>query len=223
MPARITPLINEHFYHIFNRGVNKQPIFENVKDYKRFLTLIRYSNYENCNLRFSKFILLSNRERLEIERKLEKSTKLTDILTYCLMPNHFHLLLRQKVNNGISKFMAKLQNSYGKYLNIKNNRIGPLFQNRFKSVLVETDNQLLHLSRYIHLNPYSSAIIKDFDALLNYQWSSLREYLLISNSEICIKKVILGSFSNPTKYREFILNNSDYQKNLDKIKHLIID
>lgn len=90
------------------------------------------------------------------------------------MPNHFHLLLQQIRDGGITEFISKLTNSYTRYFNIRNKRIGPLFQGEFKAVHVETDEQLIHLSRYIHLNPIVSYITKKLES---YQWFSYLEYL----------------------------------------------
>lgn len=223
MPARYCPLVTEHFYHIYNRGVNQQPIFNDRRDYKRFAILLKFYNFTDYPLRFSKFLLLSNDQRKEIWRRLEKSDTYTDLISYCLMPNHFHLLLKQNKDKGISKFMANLQNSYTKYINLKNDRVGHLLQGQFKTVKIDSEEQLLHVSRYIHLNPYSSAVVADYQSLLDYEWSSLKEYVLDQQNEVCVKDIILDSFNSKLKYRDFVLDNAGFQKNLENIKHLTID
>lgn len=223
MPARFVPLVNDHFYHIFNRGVNKQPIFQGVRDYKRAMGILEFYSF-NPKLRFSKFLLLSQEERNNFMDSLHKiNDKLVDIICFCLMPNHFHLLLNQLKDNGISKFMANLQNSFTRYFNTKHERIGPLLQGQFKAVLIEDDNQLLHVSRYIHLNPYSSFIVKDLASLEKYPWSSLSEYLGIASTQICEKLVILSHFKNAEDYKKFVFDQADYQRKLEKIKHLILE
>lgn len=134
MQARFTPLVTDQYYHIFNRGVNKQPIFQGVRDYKRALDILEFYSF-NPKLRFSKFLLLSQEERSNFMDRLHKiNDKLANIICFCLMPNHFHLLLNQLKDNGISKFMANLPNSYTRYFNNRHERIGPLLQGQFKAV-----------------------------------------------------------------------------------------
>jgi putative transposase len=139
------------------------------------------------------------------------------------MPNHFHILIKQKTDNGISKFMANIQNSYARYFNTKHKRIGPLFQGQFKAVKIESEEQLLHVSRYIHLNPYSSALVKNYEELEKYEWSSLKEYLNTTLFPFCSKDDIQEYFKKEGSYKEFVFDNADYQKRLEEIKHLILD
>ncbi len=223
MPARQTPLITNYYYHIFNRGVNKRPIFKSKYEYRRFLLLLKYYNYLDHPVKFSKFMTLAGDQRQEIWSRLAKEKTNTDIISYCLMPNHFHLLLKQNNDNGISKLLANLQNSHVRYFNIKNERVGPLFQGQFKAVRIDSEEQLLHVSRYIHLNPYSSAIVADIDKLIKYEWSSLPEYLNQTKFPFCIKDDILSSFKTDDSYKNFVTDNADYQKELENIKHLTFD
>ena len=185
--------------------------------------LLRFYNSLEYPIKFSKFIKLSVDQRKEIWNRLDKEKTHTDILSYCLMPNHFHLLLKQNSENGISKLLGNLQNSYARYFNIKNERIGHLFQGQFKAVKIDSEEQLLHVSRYIHLNPYSSAVVKDLNALQKYEWSSLPEYLDKVLFNLCSKKNIIGNFKNKESYKKFVLDNADYQKELENIKHLTFD
>ena len=138
------------------------------------------------------------------------------------MPNHFHLLLRQTEERGISKFLSNFQNSYTRYYNTKNERDGAIFLNQFKAVLIRTDEQLIHVSRYIHLNPTTSYVVKDFHSLLDYPWSSLSEYLN-NKPEICEIETIMDIFGTSTNYRKFLEEQVEYQRELDKIKHLILE
>jgi putative transposase len=138
------------------------------------------------------------------------------------MPNHYHLLLKQTKREGISEFIRLSSNSYAKYYNTKHKRTGPLFQGRFKAVRIQTDEQLLHVSRYIHLNPYTSSLVKTFKRLLSYPYSSLKEFAN-NTSGCCSKKPVLEHFENPDKYIRFVKNNADFQKSLQKIKNLSLD
>ncbi len=223
MPARFYPFVNNYYYHIFNRGVNKQPIFNGIIDFKRAVNLLRFYSFKDYPIRFSKFLLLSSDQRKEIWTRLSNSQKYSDIISYCFMPNHFHLLLKQNIDKGISKFMANFQNSYTKYFNLKNDRVGHLFQGQFKAVKIDSEEQLLHVSRYIHLNPFSSGLMEKIDDLSNYKWSSFPEYITDVPFEICNKDVVLASFKNRNTYKEFAFDNADYQKNLENIKHLTLD
>jgi len=183
--------------------------------------LIKYYHFAHSPLSFSKFKKLSRRQREKTYQDLrKKDSLLVEVICFCLMPNHFHFLLKQVADQGISKFLADFQNSYARYFNAKNKRIGSVFQGPFRAVLIESEEQLIHLSRYIHLNPYSSAIVRSPSSLLNYSWSSFQEYLGWENG-FCQKEAILSSFSSLEKYRKFVFNQADYQKQLEKIKHLI--
>jgi putative transposase len=139
------------------------------------------------------------------------------------MPNHFHLILRQESENGISRFISQLLNSYTRYFNIKNRRIGQLFLDQFKNVLVENDNQLLHLSRYIHLNPYSSQLITNIDNIFNNKWSSFGEHFNKNEHKICNTTIVDSNFKTIDKYKEFILDNADYQKSLKILRCLMAE
>lgn len=223
MPARFTPLVINQYYHIFNRGVNKQPIFQGLRDYKRALDILEFYSY-NTKLRYSKFLLLSQEDKNSfMDNLLKENDRLVEIVCFCLMLNHFHLLLNQKKDNGISKFMANLQNSYTRYFNTKHDRVGPLLQGQFKAVLVEDDNQLLHLSRYIHLNPYSSFIVKKIEDLKGYQWSSFPEYLGKVDTALCNKQIVLSHFKDIEGYKKFVFDQADYQRKLEEIKHLTLE
>ena len=136
------------------------------------------------------------------------------------MPNHFHYLLQQKVDGGITEFVSKISNSYTKYFNTKNERVGPILQGEFKSVLVETDEQLIHLSRYIHLNPLVSYLT---DNLESYPWSSHPEYVGINRTSFCSKDIILKQFKSSEDYKQFVLDQEDYGRKLERIKHQTLD
>lgn len=151
--------------------------------------------------------------------KPDFSKKIVEVLTYCLMPNHFHLLIKQLKEDGITEFISKLSNSYTKYYNTKYSRVGPLFQGEFKAVLIENDAQLIHVSRYIHLNPISSFLIKD---LSTYPWSSYGEYINNING-ICSKEQILGYFKSIKDYQQFVSDQIGYAQELELIKHQIIE
>jgi putative transposase len=166
----------------------------------------------------STFLKLNQKKQLEMNfliREMKKTSRV-NILAYCLMPNHFHLILEQHVDNAIQLYMSDIQNSYTRYYNIKYKRLSALLNNQFKAKRIKTDDQLLHVSRYIHLNPYTSYIIKDKNELSLYPWSSLHEYLDDSNEHICKTTIIQSLLSEP--YIDFVLNNAEYQRELKRNK-----
>lgn len=224
MPGRKVVLATDEFYHIFNMGVASQPVFTDKKSYQRAVETAFYYQNRNLPLRYSHFITQQKEKRAEILNRLRSERKLlVYIIAFCLMPNHFHFLLRQVFDNGISKFLGNFTNSYTRYFNTKNDRQGSLFQGKFKAVRIETEEQLLHVSRYIHLNPYTSYVIKDINGLKDYFYSSLPEYLGITNSNFCHKEDILGYFKNPQGYKDFVFDQADYQRQLDRIKHSVLE
>lgn len=146
--------------------------------------------------------------------------KIVEIICYCLMPNHFHFLLKQVRDRSITEFVSKLSNSYTKYFNTKNERVGPLLQGEFKVVHIESDEQLVHLSRYIHLNPLVDYVTKD---LKTYPWSSYLEYVGFSSNHVLDKEPVLGQFSSTENYQQFVIDQEDYAKNLELLKHQALD
>lgn len=222
MPSRKDIFINDEIYHIFNKTIDHRNIFSDSKICSLFLNLIKYYRSIKAHLRYSYFRKLSNefRDQMEREIEFEKYFKI-DILCYCLMPNHFHLLLKQKIADGISRFMADILNSQTRFYNIKSDRKGPIFLTQFKSKRIVTREQLIHVSRYIHLNPYSSGLINSLPKLIDYEFSSLKEYINPRNKKnFCETDTILSNFSfRRESYRKFVLNNADYQKGLELTKH----
>ncbi|MBU1085483.1 MAG: transposase [Candidatus Beckwithbacteria bacterium] len=224
MPGRKTPLVTEHIYHVVNRGVASMPIFLNNSYYQRAIEAFLYYQNQNLSLRYSYFIRQTQNKRVEMLDLLrQQSDFLVEIIAYCLMPNHYHLLIKQLTDNGISTFMSKFANSYTRFFNTKNKRIGPIFQGKFKSVLIKNDNQLLHVSRYIHLNPFSSNIITNINSLNQYQYSSYPEYINPNIKSLCHKDIVLSYYKSKNSYQNFVRDHSDHQRNLQSIKKVMID
>lgn len=211
MASRIFPFVDGEYYHVFNRGVAKMQIFNNFNDYTRFLKTVIYYSIEGPKPRFSTFAPTTT--------TLNKDKKIVDVICYCLMPNHFHFLLRQTRKGGITEFVSKLSNSYTKYINVKNKRVGHLLQGNFKAVHVGTNEQLIHLSRYIHLNPVVGYVVKDLNT---YRWSSYLEYVNSSGNEICDKTIILDQFKSADGYKQFVLDKINGRE-LEMIKHQLLE
>lgn len=213
-------LAEGEIYHVFNRGVEKRTIFTNTTDFKRAIGTVNYYRFTGLPVRYSHFIEFN----WELQRKISSSLTSQEVLiiAYCLMPNHFHFLLRQERENGIKSFLSNFSNSYSRYFNIKHERVGPLFQGRFKAVRVESNEQLLHLSRYIHLNPVASFLIEETD-LDRYPWHSLHEYLNPGQGYLTDSSLVMNQFKNIEDYRKFVHDRISYAQELEKIKHLMIE
>jgi len=218
MPYRLKPLVSGEVYHIYNKSIAEFKIFNRNSHFTRIINAIRYYQSVKQDLSFSNFVRRSPKNlgtHISIDNK-----KLVEIIAYCVMPTHLHLILKQLEDNGISIFMNKMLNSYSHYFNIKHERKGPLWEGRFKNVLVEKDEYLLHLTRYIHLNPVTAYLVNKPE-----EWpaSSYGEYLQVveEKDKICSYNEILEIDSH--SYREFTEDRISYQRELANIKHLIMD
>lgn len=222
MPRRKTPLVSGEIYHVFNRSIAKQPIFLSQRDYTRAIDVINFYRYQKPPLRFSHFNRLTPELKKEFLKNLASKKQLVEILAFCIMPNHVHFLLKQLHEDSISKFMNNFQHSYSKYFNVKNERTGSLFQALFKAVRIESNEQLLHVSRYIHLNPVSSFVIK-IESLPSYPWSSFHEYISGKVKSFINSDLVLNYFKSKDDYKKFVFDQASYQQELEKIKHLTLE
>ena len=189
---RKTPFVENEYYHAYSRGVEKRKIFLNTKDFNRFMALLYIMN-QDAPFRMDDF-LQKNKNNLQkiFEEKREKT--LVSILSYCLMPNHFHLILYEHTEGGISKFMGKLLTAYSMYFNTKYDRSGPLFTRPFRSEHIGNESQFMYIFSYVHLNPLSITNKKwKEDGVKNkkearkllekYQFSSYQDFLGIDRPE----------------------------------------
>jgi len=219
---RKIPLVNGCYYHIVTRSIAKYEIFNNGDDYLRIMALLDLYRFLDFQYKYSKFIGHSLRHQKAIVNSMKNSAQLVEIVAYCIMPTHIHLILKQKTDNGISKYMARVLDAYTRYFNVKYHRTGPLWEGRFKSVLVDTDEQLLHLTRYLHLNPTSAGLVKKPQ---DWQFSSYREYVRSrknkSFSHLCQFEEVIDV--DPKEYRNFVHDRINYQKEISKIKKLLIE
>lgn len=204
---------NDEIYHVFNRGVEKRRIFLEKADFIRFIETILYYQIKSPPVRFS------FKNRLNIIKHQADETLLVEIICFCLMPNHFHLLIKQLCEGGISLFLNKVSNSYAKYFNTKYKRIGPLFQGFFKAVHVSDERQLLQVSRYIHRNPVSSYLVRD---LKDYLFSSYRQYINLENG-FCSDKIIKDQFNSAKEYEQFVLDQNDYARSIMFSEEILLD
>jgi len=203
MPNRTIPFAPGEMYHLFTRGVEKRNVFLDNHDRERFISLLTH-----C-LSVEALPSFSFMQRLGRKSETPKEGRgLVDILCYCLMENHFHLLLKENIDGGISTYIHRLLTSYSRYFNVKYKRSGSLFVHPFKSVHIEDDNQLLHESRYIHLNPYVARMGK---SISGYKWSSIDEYFSYRKSAICHTGLI-KSMMTSGEYKNFVSDHADFAR-----------
>lgn len=181
------------YYHIFNRGVEKRKIFNNKRDYLRFSNSMILLNTENP----SKMSF----ERIDVDEHPLDDERLVDIIAYCLNSNHFHFILKENKENGIATFIKKICTSHAMYFNKKYERSGVLFQGRFKSVHIDSNDLLLYLAVYVSCN---SQVHKIEDAE-TYAWCSFSEYVGLPSLNICQKDNISSQFKDTDEYKKFCL------------------
>src|SRR3989344_7750446 len=194
MPGRKNPLVTDCFYHVFNRGVARGETFISDYEFRRAISTLNYYCHGEVPFCLSRLYRFDPDRQSDILKNLEAMPKLAEVLCFCLMPNHFHLLLKQNVDGGISKYLSNFQNSYTRFFNTVHKRDGPLFLSRFKAVEIETEEQLLHVSRYIHLNPYVGSVVQSLGNLRGYPWSSLVEYVEGDEENFVNTRLIFSSF-----------------------------
>lgn len=219
MPLRNLLLAKGEIYHVFNRSIAKTNIFHADNYLQRSINTIDYYRY--CQkLRFSMFGLLSYNQQQIYLSSIGKSKPIVEIYVFSIMPNHFHFLIKQLVSNGIAKFIGTFQNSYAKFFNTLNKREGSLFQDRFKAKRITTNEELIHVSRYIHLNPVSSSLIT-FKELAHYPYTSYYWYLNPQLNRFVSTSLILNYFKSLSRYSTFLADNANYQLKLHNIDHLL--
>lgn len=186
--------LEESYYHIYNRGVNKQDVFTDSQDFAVFLSLLK--RYLGEKLEKNK----NNVDYVNYSNEIE-------LIAFCLMKNHFHLFIYQKESSvAITEFMRSLATSYSMYFNKRHKRVGPLFQQRYRAVRINDDAQLQHISRYIHLNPTR---FKD------YEWSSYKYYLGEKQTDWVKPERVLELFNGD--YQAFV---EDYKPERDELENL---
>lgn len=214
MGLRKTILAIGETYHIYNRSVAGIPIFKGDRECKLFLEAVKFYLQPDPPTRFS--IFRTSKERFPI--KLD--SQLVTIISFSLMPNHYHFILRQEQENGIKKFIQRLTNSFAHYFVLKYRKSGHVFGGNFKAVRIETNEQLLHLSRYIHLNPVTAYLVEEPD---DYPYSSYQIYIGKESLGFVDPLPVLSQFSTRNTYRKFVMDQKDYQRKLDEIKHLTFE
>lgn len=245
MPKRKEPFIEGEIYHLVMRAIDDNLIFKDVDDYYRGIFSI-YEFNTNISIEIAKRrrdrIVEKKREKKladigspTILDKLDKRDALVEILAFCFMPNHIHLLVKQLKDDGISKFMQKVGIGLGKYFNKKYQRKGHVFQDAFKSVHIESDRQLVTIFNYIHVNPLSliepswkekgiKNIEESVEFVEDYKWSSYKDYIGINNFPSVTERKFFLEFLNGTDgCRNAVKDWLEYKKDLINSSNLFLE
>jgi putative transposase len=216
---------NGGIFHVYNRGAGKRDIFLDDIDRIRFMKGLLLFNDEA--------VLPTGQALIEVWKNPQKSANpLVKILSYALMDNHYHLVLEQLVDGGISRFMARLGNGFTKYHNKRCGSKGVVFESHYQAVAIQTEAQFLHITRYVHLNPYdhsdyawregkSKSQTAAKEALLSYPWSSYRQYMGLETNPAIDPTSVLACFVDAKDYEQFVL--SWVNRNHEVIAGLTID
>ena len=219
MPYRKVPLAKNELYHVFSKSIADFKVFNNAKDYERILDEFAFYVIKNQPCSFSFFKKAESNFNSVAPIHLNPARKLVEIIAYCIMPTHIHLILEQLTEKGISKFVTLILQSYTRYFNKKHNRKGPLWEGRFKNVLIENEDQFLHLTRYIHLNPVTAYLVEN---PLDWQYSSCKEYVgLVKNNKVCTFSQYFDM--DAPSYEKFVTDRIGYQRELAVAKNLLLE
>lgn len=173
MPYRGDVLVRDHYYHLYNRGVGRGLLFFNPGNYQYCLQLVqRYNGQYGAT-----------------------------VIAYCLMPTHYHFLLRQETDVPLSQFINVLFNAYVQAVNRQRGRSGTLFERRFRHVWVDREEYLVHLCRYIHLNPVSAKLVPRPD---DWPYSNYLEWVGLRNGTLEDEAFIREHFPSPEAYQDFV-------------------
>lgn len=216
---RKTPFATGEYYHVYNRGIDKRNIFSNRDDLERFLqSMAEFNTLEPIGSLYENSFV----DQLGSEASKSPKETLVRFVAYCLNPNHYHFLIEQVAEKGIEKFMQRLGTGYTKYFNNKFHRSGSLFQGVFKSIHVDSNEYLLHISAYVNLNNRVHQLGSEASKLVQSR-SSWEEYMGEVKNGLCRKDIILDQFKNKKDYQEFaesalesILERKEEMKEMEK-------
>lgn len=203
-------------YHICNKSIANFGIFKDSFNAKRLIFLLDYYNTQTHPKRFSH--ALRDKSYKYQNLLLLKNTPLVKFISYCIMPDHYHILVKILKEGSLSKYINDVEIGFSRFFNLKFDRKGPLWQSRFRAVRIKTDEQLLHVTRYIHLNPTTAGLVENPD---DWEFSSYRDYI---TNKYFLKEILTEiTNSDLKKYKQFVEDRIEYQKKLKKIKKLLLE
>lgn len=219
MPSRnvVKQFEADAMYHVYNRGVDKRIIFTDERDYAVFLSFLKYALLSDEDSQKKDEVdpsLLTEAQRFNLRR--EGLSGKVDLVSFCLMPNHFHLLLYQYKPDAITRLMRSIITGYSMYFNKRHKRVGSLFQGVYKAARINSDAYWWHVSRYIHLNPMDLGV--DY---ATYPYSSYRYIMGSAEANWLKPKIIMSGFKNPNDYHKFVTEYIPHRKDLKAIKDML--
>jgi len=238
MPYRKQQFVNGEIYHIVLRGIDDNLIFKDINDYYRgIFSIYEFNTTKPVTIQYRRKVRVHLKQKLDRDpvSVIDERDRLVEILVFCFMPNHIHLLLRQLKNEGITKFMSKVGAGYGGYFNRKYSRKGYVFQNRFSAVHIKDDNQLKTVFVYIHINPISLVEpkwkekgIKNPEKIIkfleNFKWSSYPDYILKKNfSSVTDRNLILEIMKGEQGCKEFVKYWVRYKGKIKEFVNLALE
>ncbi|MDA1338150.1 MAG: transposase [bacterium] len=220
MPIRKDPLLTNEIFHVFNKTIDgKVPFATDYYSNEFYERLVYYRSTQSIRS-FSKLSNLASADLQQVKIGIMIPEHFqVEILNYNLMSNHYHLLVKQLKDDGIKNLISNTTNSFTKHSNIKEQRHGQIFLREFQAVRIVTDEQLIHTSRYIDLNNYSSGLINNIEDLATLKWSGFPAYLGLRKDKLVNSDFILSMFKDSEEYKNFVFDRADYQKSLETIKH----
>jgi putative transposase len=219
MPSRnaIKEFEPDSMYHVYNRGVDKRIIFIDERDYSVFLSFLKFALLSDEQLAEQNVIddgLLTEANRFNLRR--EGLYGAVELVSYCLMPNHFHLLLYQHDKDGITRLMRSIATGYVMYFNKRHKRVGGLFQDVYKASRIHTQGYWDHISRYIHLNPVDLG--ENYET---YTYSSYRNYVGNAEADWLKPGLVVEGFSSVEEYEKFVRDYLPYRKEIKNIASML--
>ncbi len=216
---RKVPLVTGEVYHVFSKSIAGFRIFNSDPDYRRMLCGVLFFKIPNPQTTLS-WLLRNGPKRIEENATTLSAGQRVQLIAYCIMQTHFHLLLRQTEDHGISTYMGELQNSYARYFNIKYKRKGHLWESAFCNVHVSSDEQALHVTRYIHLNPVTAYLAGTPG---EWQYSSYLEYMSEAGHYAGFCDLTRFPTLSPEQYSKFVADLIAHQRMLADHKRLVLD
>lgn len=204
-------------YHVYNRGVNKMDIFTDERDYAVFLSFLKYALLSNEDTKRTDEVdpsLLTEAQRFNLRR--EGLADKLELVSFCLMPNHFHLLIYQHEPDAITRLMRSVATGYSMYYNKRHKRIGSLFQGVYKASHINSDMYWSHISRYIHLNPLDIG-----EEYKKYKYSSYRLFTGEANAEWVKPGLVKDGFRNTKEYEKFVKDWIPHRSDLKALKGVL--
>ena len=219
MPSKntIRDFTKDSMYHVYNRGVDKRIIFTDERDYAVFLSFLKFALLSDEDLSKHTIIdsgLISEATRFNLRRQSLHGS--VELIAYCLMPNHYHLLLFQNKPDGITRLIMSVMTAYTIYFNKRHKRLGPLYQGPFKASKINSEDYWDHISRYIHLNPLE--IGKNYKT---YKYSSYKDYTKSTKTDWLNISLILDNYKNISDYEKFVADYIDQFKEAKDIKEIL--